>query len=220
VFCRQQQVGGQIRRGGVGGGRRIYQPRREVVRDVDRQREHVHGHVDQNGTGPTAACYHEGRVEGGDQRLGALHMPDPLAPGPVRLRLAGVGVKQRLHVCMAALEIALHVPGDHDHRNVIESRVGYPGQGIGHAGPEMAKNNLRLTGHPGVCIGSVSGSLFMVHADETDLRWLQRGEHRHDRMTAQPKNVLHSVSGKHPDQSVGATSLRHVSLPSKSLVSY
>ena len=115
---------------------------------------------------------------------------DALAERAVDLELVGVLVKVDLLVRMAAVEVRLHVAGDHHHRDRVERGVGDAGRGVGQAGAEMGEQHARLAGRARVAVGRVRRDLLVPRADVADAAPPERVEHADDGVAGQAEHHL------------------------------
>ena len=109
---------------------------------------------------------------------GVIDAVDALAERTVDLVLVRVLMEVDLLVRMAAVEVRLHVAGDHDHRDRVERGVGHAGRGVGQPGPEMGQQHARLAGRARIAVGGVRRDLLVARADVADAAAAERVEHR------------------------------------------
>ena len=166
--------------------------RRDLVERVHRQagREDVHRHVHQDRTRPSRLREMERALHDARQIARVVDAIDALAERTIDLELVGVLVKVDLLVRMTAVEVRLHVAGDHHHRDRVERGVGDAGRGVGEPGAEMGEQHAGLSGGPGVAVRRVRRDLLVPGADVADAALAQRVEHPDHGMAGQAEHHL------------------------------
>ena len=119
-----------------------------------------------------------------------LDAVDALTERPIDLVLVRVLVEIDFLVRMPAVEVRLHVAGDHDHRDRVERGVGDAGRGVGQARTEMGEQHAGLAGRARVAVGGVRRDLFVARADEADAAAAERVEHADHGVAGQPEDHL------------------------------
>ena len=122
------------------------------------------------------------------QVAGVIDAVDALAERTIDLVLVRVLMEVDLLVRMAAVEVRLHVAGDHDHRDRVERGVGDAGRGVGQARAQVGEQHARLAGGPGIAVGGVCRDLLVARADVADAAAAQRVEHPDHRVAGQPEH--------------------------------
>ena len=115
---------------------------------------------------------------------------DPLTERTVDLVLVRVLVQVDFLVRMAAVEVRLHVAGDHHHRDRIERGVGDAGRRVGQPGSEMREQDARLAGRARVAVRRVRRDLLVPRADVADTAAAERVEHADDGVPGQAEHHL------------------------------
>ena len=115
---------------------------------------------------------------------------DALAERTVDLELVRVLVQVDFLVRMAAVEVRLHVAGDHDHRDRVERGVGHAGGGVGQPGTEMRQQHARLAGRARVAVGGVRRDLLVARADVADAAAAERVEQADDGVAGEAEDDL------------------------------
>ena len=145
----------------------------------------------------------EGALDDARQVARVVDAVDALTERPVDLVLVGVLVQVHFLVRMAAVEVGLHVAGDHHHRDRIERGVGDAGRRVGQPGTEMGEQDARLAGGARVAVGGVRGDLLVPRADVADAAAPERVEHADDRVAGQPEDHLDAEALEVVGQQVG-----------------
>ena len=170
---------------------------------IDRLREDVHRHIDEDRPGLAVLGEEERLVDDLGEQLGLVDPPGPLDERPVDLELGAVGVEVDLLVGMSAEVVRRNVAGDDDHRDAVEGGVGDAGRGVREPGTEVAEDHRRSAGDSGVAVGGVGGDLFVTHVDELDRAVGHRRENGDVGVPAQPEDVADATPFEMADELLG-----------------
>ena len=167
---------------------------RHLAEGIDGQagREDIHRHIHEHRPGPAGLGQVERTFDDPRQIAGVVDPVDALAERAVDLKLIGILMKVDLLVRMAAMEVRLHVAGNHHHRNRVERRVGDACRGIGESRAQVRQEHTGLSGRSRVAVRGVRGDLLMAGAHVADAAASERIEHADHRMSGEPENDLHA----------------------------
>jgi hypothetical protein len=160
-------------------------------RRVERLREDVHGNVDEDRAGLAALGQEERPLHDLGEQLGLVDPPGALHERAVDLVLRPVGVQVHLLVRVAAEVVRRHVAGDDHHGDAVERGVGDAGRGVGEPRAEVAEDDARPPGDPGIAVGRVGGDLLVADVDELDRAGGHGGQNGDVGVPAQPEDVSH-----------------------------
>jgi hypothetical protein len=119
--------------------------------------------------------------------------------------LKGVGADQR----------GRHLPGEHDHRDRIEQRIGDAGDGVGRAGTRGDEHDAGFAGRARIAFGRVRRRLFVADEDVLDCRVLvERVVDGKDRAARIAEHRIDPEVDQRLNHHVGTTHFRHDETPS------
>ena len=101
--------------------------------------------------------------------------------------VAGDADRVRFLEGVGADQLRRNLPGDDDHRDGIEQRVGDAGDRVGRAGPRRDEHDARLAGGAGIALRHVRRALFVADEHVADrgmiIERVIDGQHRAARIT-------------------------------------
>ena len=108
-----------------------------------------------------------------------------------------------------------NLPGQHDHRDRVEQRVGDAGDGIGRAGPRGDEHDAGLAGRARIALGGVGRGLFVADEDVLDRRVLEkRVVDRKHRAARIAEHRIDPKVDQRLNHHVGTAHFRHDETPS------